>query len=257
MERMKNFERIKNFFMERLSRINYEGVFGVARFNDVYNNLMPVQKEKLKEICGREFSEYMRDGSIICIGIAYPEYAINSIDVRLEDGRIDKDAWNVYAREYKKINSLLDDFSREIADAFGGIPVPATLEDVDVKDVKEYYGMTISHRVVAEHAGLGWRGKNDLIVNERFSCALRFASIITNIPLVSGKRVETTCGLCEACLEICSFLKNKDELEDWRENCRRYIRNLRRELGLEGDVCGRCIKACYKNSIYKDRFKLR
>ena len=53
----------------------------------------------------------MKDGSIICIGIAYPEHAIDCIDVRLNDGTVDKDAWNVYAREYHKINSLLNKIS--------------------------------------------------------------------------------------------------------------------------------------------------
>ncbi len=88
----------------------------------------------------------MKNGSIIRIGIAFPKYAINSIDVRLNDGSIDKNAWNVYAREYHKINRFLNDILREIADSFGGIPIPATIEGIVVKSVEEYYGMTISHR---------------------------------------------------------------------------------------------------------------
>lgn len=250
---MQNFERIKNFFDEKLSTIGYDGVFGVARFFNVYCELMPVQRERLEDICGQKFSIYVKNGSIICIGIAYPEYAINSIDVRLNDGRVDKDAWNVYAREYHKINKFLNNISRDVADSFGGIPIPATVEGINVKSVEEYCGMTVSHRVVAENAGLGWRGKNELIVNSRFSCALRFASIITDLPLAYGRKVKISCGPCQACLDACPFLKNKEKLKDYRESCRKYIQ----KLGLEAEVCGKCIKACYNNSIFKNKFKLK
>jgi epoxyqueuosine reductase len=206
----------------------------------------------LKHVCGEQLPSLMKVGSVICVGIAYPEHAINSIDVRLSDGTVNKDAWNVYAKEYHRINRFLNAISEEISDFFGGTPIPATVEGIAVKDVEEYYGMTVSHRVIAENAGLGWRGKNELIVNEKFSCALRFASVITNLPLIHGKKVETSCKGCEACLEVCSFLKNKGRLKNYRESCRKYIAQLR----LEAEVCGKCIKACYCNSIFGDSFKL-
>jgi epoxyqueuosine reductase QueG len=158
-----------------------------------------------------------------------------------------------YADEYNKINGFLDVIAGEIADSFGGIPIQATVEGISVKNVEEYYEMTVSHRVIAENAGLGWRGKNGLVVNEKFSCAIRFASVITDLPLIHGRKVKASCGECEACLKSCSFLKNKDKLEDYRENCRRYIL----KLGLRSEVCGKCIKACYRNSIFHERFKLK
>jgi len=253
MKRLQNFQKVKSFFLQKLAEIGYDGAVGVAEFRKVYDELMPIQKDKLMDFCGGEFHSFLKDGSIICICIAYPEYAIDCINLRFEDGTIDKDSWNIYAKEYHKINKFLDVISEEIADFFGGIPVPATVEGIDVRNVEDYYGMTISHRVVAENAGLGWRGKNELVVNEKFSCAIRFASIIMSLPLIHGRRVESSCGECEACLEACPFLKNKDKLENYRENCRRYIVHLR----LEAEVCGKCIKACFRNSIFSEKFKLR
>jgi len=253
VERRENFQKVKNFFDRKLAEIGYYGIIGAAEFKGVYDALMPVQKAKLEDICGERFHNFIMNGSFICIGIAFPEYAIDCIDARLSDGTIDKDRWNIYADEYNKINGFLNAIAEEIADIFGGIPIQATIEGVKVKNVKEYYGMTISHRVVAENAGLGWRGKNELIVNEKFSCAIRFASIITDLPLIHGRRVEASCGECNACLEACLFLKNKDKLEDYREHCRKYIL----ELGLKAEVCGKCIKACYRNSIFRGKFKLK
>ena len=251
VEKEKNFRMIKNFFERELAKAGYVGVFGVASFKAVYCDLMPIQKGKLKDICGNRFYDYMKNGSIICIGIAFPEYAIDCIGTDIAK-------WNIYAKEYQKINRLLNSLSMRIAEKFGGIPIPATIEgDVcKVTHVEEYYEMTVSHRVIAENAGLGWRGKNELIVNKNYSCALRFASIITDLPLIHGKKVENSCGTCAACLEICSFLKNKEKLKNYRENCRRYMNQLM-ESGLLDGVCGKCIKACYRYSIFRDSFKLR
>jgi len=255
VKKRQNFQNVKSFFNEELAKIGYNGVIGVAEFKKVYEDLMPIQKSKLQNTCGSQFQNLIKNGSIICIGIAYPEHIIDCINVKLSNRTVNKSAWNIYAREYNKLNKLLNITSKNIADNFGGISIPATVEGMisEVKDVEDYYGMTVSHRVVAENAGLGWRGKNELIVNGKFSCAIRFASIITSLPLIHGKKVKTSCGECKACLEVCSFLKNKDKLENFRENCRRYMI----KLGLEDEVCGKCIKACYRQSIFSNKFKLR
>jgi epoxyqueuosine reductase QueG len=253
MESAQNLERAKSLFMRELAEIGYDGVIGAAAFNKVYDSLMPVQRSRLRDICQDHFQDLRKNGSIICIGIAYPEHAIDCIDVRLSDGTVDKDTWNTYAGQYHKLNRLLKDISKVLEDLFNGVSVPATVEGIALKNVEQYYNITVSHRVVAENAGLGWRGKNELIVNERFSCALRFASVITNLPMIHGRKLQVSCRECEACLNVCPFLRNRDKLENYRESCRRYIV----QLGLQREVCGKCIKACYRHSIFSNRFKLR
>lgn len=253
MQRKQNFHRVKSFFSGKLIETGYDGVFGVASSKDVYDSLMPVQRSRLEDICGDQFQTFIKNGSAICIGIAYPEHVINCINIELSDGTTDKDAWNIYSREYHKLNRLLDAISKDIANRFGGIQIPATVERIVVRNVKDYFGMTVSHRVIAENAGIGWQGKNELVVNEKFSCALRFASVITSLPLAHGEKVKTSCGRCNACLEACSFLKSKEKLEDYRENCRKYIA----QLGLDAEVCGKCIKACYYHSLFCNRFRLK
>jgi epoxyqueuosine reductase QueG len=253
MERARNSQRAKTFFNEELAKIGYDGVIGSTSFKKVYDGLSLVQKNRLKDLCDERFEYLRKNGSIICIGIAYPEHVIDCIDVRSSDGTVDRDAWNIYAREYHRLNGFLNNISRGLADLFDGVFVPATLEGIIVQSVEEYYDKTVSHRVIAEDAGLGWRGKNELVVNERFSCALRFASVIVNLPLIHGRKVKLDCEECEACLDACPILRNKDRLRNYRENCRGYIV----QLGLEGKVCGKCIKACYRQGIYSNRFKLR
>jgi len=251
-EERANMGRLSSYFSEELRMVNYEGLIGVAAFVDVYNNLMPVQRDRLMEIAGKRARTLMEGGSVVCIGIAYPQYAIDSINI---DGVVDKDRWNIYAREYQKINEHLDAIAEKISDRFDGIAVDATLGGLvgKVEHVREYYPLTISHRVIAENAGLGWRGKNDLIVNEKYGCAIRFASIITGLPLPHGKKQDPKCGNCSACLKACAFLRNRERLADFRENCRRFIKS----LALANEVCGRCVAACYRQGVFKDSFRLR
>ncbi|HEY4675258.1 MAG TPA: hypothetical protein VIH48_04300 [Candidatus Bathyarchaeia archaeon] len=251
-EKQHNFEAISEFFNRKLADLDYDGIIGVAKFQNVYNGLMPAQKTRLEQMCGEQFQTLLKSGSIICTAMAYPERVIDCIDARLRDQAVDKVRWNAYAKEYNTLNKILNATAKDIADRFGGVVIPP-VTGITVKHVDEYYGKTISHRVIAENAGLGWRGKNELVVNEKLSCALRFASIITNLPLNHGKKLNASCGECEACLEVCRILKNKNRMQDYRENCRRYITN----LDLETDVCGKCIKACYRNGIYSHKFKLR
>lgn len=165
MERAQNSQRVKSFFSQRLTEIGYHGVIGAAAFEKVHDELSPVQRSRLTDLCGEQFENLQKNGSIICIGIAYPGRVIDCIDVRLVDGSVDEDAWNVYAKEYHRLNRFLNEISRNLAEAFDGISVSATVEGIAVDNVEEYYEKTISHRVVAENAGLGWRGKNELIVN--------------------------------------------------------------------------------------------
>ena len=255
MERTQsNFQIVRSLFNAELQKVGYYGVVGVAGFKNVYHELMPVQQNKLKELCDGHFQSFMKEGSIICLGIAYPEDVIDCIDVKFDDGAIDRTRWNVYAKEYHTINKILNDMSKGISERFNGVPILATIEGFasKIQSVEEYYELTVSHRIIAENAGLGWRGKNELIVNDTFSCALRFASVLTTLSLLPSRKVENLCGICDACLEACPFLKNKEKLENYRESCRRYLI----QLELDADVCGKCIKACYRQSIFSSKFKL-
>jgi len=253
IERKQNTEQIRQYFNFCLDDTPYTGIFGVANFGKVANDLMPVQQAKLEEICQQQYSRLMQVGSIISIGIVYLESIIDCINVK-KNGIFDKVKWNIYAREYQTINRLLNEITSKIIKQYGGISILATLEGMatEVSHVDEYFRHTISHRVVSEHAGLGWRGKNELVVNPLYSCAIRFASIVTTHPLLQNKKLKLSCGNCTACLEICPFLKKKDHIENYRENCRQYIN----ALDLEDEVCGKCILACYRHGIFKDQFQL-
>ncbi len=246
-----NTAKIRQFFFEYLDSVNYKGIFGVAKFSSVYNGLMHVQQDNIKNKLKEQFLEFMDTGSIISLGIFYYPDIIDGINVE-KNGKIDIYRWNLYSDEYQHLNNMLKEISHKIAKKFNGIAYPPTTETPaeKIKNVTDYYNKTISHRLVAEYAGMGWRGKNELIITEEAGPTLRFSSILINIPLLQNSKIESKCGECAACLEICSFLDNKAKLEDYRENCRKFIIS----LGLKHDVCGKCIKACFRDGLFKEQF---
>ncbi|MFW9995876.1 MAG: hypothetical protein ACFFD4_27805 [Candidatus Odinarchaeota archaeon] len=242
------------FFSERLQKLNREGDLKITRFDLVFRNLMPIQQKKLRDFCGDNFQDFLENGSVICIALAYNRSEILAIDQRTQQNKLNRDQWNVYASAYTLLNKYLNGLASEIADFTGGIPVLATLEDKInvVKHVNDYFPLTISHRFVAESAGLGWRGKNGLIIHPLYSCGIRLASILTPLTLAPDERIERSCADCTACHQACSFLKNQEKLTDYRENCRKFIQ----KLDLADEVCGKCIKACYIFSKFNDQFLL-
>jgi epoxyqueuosine reductase QueG len=248
-----NFERVRTLLGDEAGRYGLKEVTGVAAFSSVYKALMPVQQGRLGKLSGDDFEELLRNGSVISIAFAYPEHAIDFIAVGSE-GSYDREKWNVYAREYIRLNDALNGTSTRIASELGGVAIPATTEDIatTISHVEDYYPIVVSHRVAAEQSGVGWRGKNELVVNPRFSCAIRLASVLTTLPLRRTPPTTMGCGDCHACLDACPILRSKEELQNYREQCRRYLVS----LGLVSDVCGKCVKACYRESIHRDRFRL-
>jgi epoxyqueuosine reductase QueG len=226
---------------------------GVAPFREVHERLLPVQRAKLRDITGERFDSFMEGGSFISIALAYPEDAISAIAVE-KGGGFDLDAWGFYSEWYDHLNKALNETSSNMAERIGGVSIPATTSGMItvIEHVEDYYPLVVSHRVAAELSGVGWRGKNELIVNPTYSCAIRLASVITDMPLERTEPVPDGCRECRACLDACPFLENKDILENYREQCRRYIVS----LALEHEVCGKCIKACYKESVHRDAFQL-
>jgi len=251
-----NTLELKEYFQDILEEESEQGEIGATSFMVVYNELMDSQKKKLRDVTGAQFDSLFESGSIICIGVPYRDPAIDYINDK-QKGEPDYQLWNEYAKEYQRINQVLNRMSESIASRFKGIPLKATIGGIigDIDHVHDYFPMVISHRVVAENSGIGWRGKNQLVIHEKFSCAIRFSSVIVSIPLLHGERMESKCGDCTACEDACGYIKHREKLPDYRENCRRYILFLKSK-GIKKDICGRCIKACYRSSIFQGSFSL-
>jgi epoxyqueuosine reductase len=61
----------------------------------------------------------------------------------------------------------------------------------------------VQERVYAQHAGIGWIGKNACVINERLGSWIFLSEIICSLPLDPDPPALDQCGTCTLCLEAC------------------------------------------------------
>ena len=134
-------------------------------------------------------------------------------------------------------------------------------------DEKNWYG-AISHKAVARMAGLGWQGKNLLLINRQYGSAVRLITILTNAPLTVDGPVKNLCGKCTRCQEACpaGAIKGVGTKDNYRDRDEalffdKCVAQLKKHSIMletyplkEGErdqeptyhklLCGLCIKAC-------------
>ncbi len=61
----------------------------------------------------------------------------------------------------------------------------------------------ILERDHAAQAGIGWHGKNTMLIDERLGTWFFLAEILTTLELLADQPVEDRCGTCERCIKAC------------------------------------------------------
>ena len=135
--------------------------------------------------------------SIIAIALAYPSKMKNK-PPRVKGERRGEFARASWGVDYHfilrdRMNQLIDYIKEEAKTEVGFEvdfkPMVDTGELVDV--------------AVAQRAGLGFIGRNGLLITEEFGSYVYLGEIITNIPFESDEEVPFGCGDCMRCVDAC------------------------------------------------------
>jgi epoxyqueuosine reductase QueG len=104
----------------------------------------------------------------------------------------------------------------------------------------------LPHKTIAVYAGLGWIGKNNLLVTKKYGSAISMCSVLTNAPLESIRRepMVSDCGDCNICKEICKTDAIKGEV--WR--C-----GIEREKIVDVFSCTTCLQ-CLVQCCYTQKY---
>ena len=81
----------------------------------------------------------------------------------------------------------------------------------------------VLERALAEKSGIGWIGKNTMILNRQAGSWFFLAEIFTDLPLPVDSPVSSHCGSCTACMDFCPTKAFVSEKELDARKCISYL----------------------------------
>ncbi len=161
----------------------------------------------------------------------------------------------IYDSVYQTANRILDEIAFKTAkrlqnDGYRSLPIPAS----QVLD-RQSWSAAISHKAVARMAGLGWQGKNLLLITPQYGSRVRLATVLTNAPLIIDAPVKNRCGNCMMCRDACpagaikginteNHYKTRNEAMHFDKCAAKLDTEFARLPNISAQICGICIKVC-------------
>lgn len=151
----------------------------------------------------------------------------------------------LYFHHYQRINILLDTLALVVTTSiqdqgFDALPIAAS-QLVDWQVQKGH----LSHKHVARAAGLGWIGRNNLLVTERYGARVRLVTVLTNLPMHTPEPAVRDCGSCRLCIGVCPAGAIHERQEDFDHlRCYDQLKVFSKSLRFSHHICGVCIRAC-------------
>ena len=164
-----------------------------------------------------------------------------------------------YFFEYDKLNEKLDKIVTLGASYIQSKGYKAVAQTVsEVSKTETMYSSLLPHKTVATRAGIGWIGKNAMLVTKEFGSAVRISAILTNASLQADQPMnESRCMECMRCKEACPGKAitgvnwSIDSFRDTFFECRREARRITKErLNIEKTLCGKCVFVCPFTQVY-------
>ncbi len=134
--------------------------------------------------------------SIIIVQIPYLTKMINSHKQRLKENNAYISSYALGRDYHKVVKQNLEKYTSYIK---------STIDDYNFEF--NYRVFTDSAPILevelAKNAGLGWRGKNTLLLSKENGSMFFLGEIFTNLPLNMGSEVANHCGSCNKCIVAC------------------------------------------------------
>jgi len=171
-----------------------------------------------------------------------------SLGVRLSKGileEIETAPTRLYFHHYRSVNNFLDQVAFKLSNyiqkkGYLSLPIPAS-QIVDWQNQKAH----LSHKQIGYLAGLGWIGRNNLLVSKEFGSQFRLVTVLTNMPLKIDKPTKQTCGNCKLCIAVCPVAAIKENPLDFDHlKCFEKLKDFQRQHLVDQYICGICVKAC-------------
>ena len=116
----------------------------------------------------------------------------------------------------------------------------AYAQTTDRVKINDDYVSPVPHKTVAARAGLGWIGKNCLLVTPEYGPAVRISSLFTDAPLETEEPY--TKSRCGKCLWEAGMTRN--EIVDVKSCYEKQLEIMYERTGIRTDLCGKCFAVC-------------
>jgi epoxyqueuosine reductase QueG len=161
----------------------------------------------------------------------------------------------IYKSIYMTANSILDQIAFRVSlilqkAGYYSLPIPAS----QVVDKENWHG-AISHKAVARVAGIGWQGKNLLLITPEYGSRVRLVTVLTEAPLKADEPVANRCGKCTLCRDACpakairgvrteTHYQTREEALNFSRCVEKVFGEFAKLPGIGSAICGICIKVC-------------
>jgi len=219
MDKNKNYLGLKKF----CQNLDLD-LFGVADISKIKDEFLLSQKI------------LSRLDKAVCLGVVLSRAVLEEIETAPD---------KLYFHHYRTLNTFLDQVALKAAKyiqkkGFLALPIPAS-QILDWQNQKAH----LSHKKVGYLAGLGWLGRNNLLVNNQFGSQFRLVSILTNMPLKIDRITKQDCGSCRLCIKVCPAAAITDNPEDFNYlKCFEKLKEFQKQKLVDQYICGICVKVC-------------
>lgn len=184
----------------------------------------------------------------ITIGIRLMDAIVDQLPKKSEHGNAEHYRLHAYDAVNERLTAAVSKIACMIQRA-GYRALPMSLM---VKADRLPLAAVFSHKLGAHLAGLGWIGKNCMLITPEHGPRVRWASVLADAPLTpTGSSMDQRCGDCMECVKICpaqaytgrNFIETEPrEARFDAAKCNEYL-NAMQARG-EPRVCGLCLYAC-------------
>ena len=215
----KNYKELKEFCLNRGADL-----FGVADISEIKDefNLSKILIDDLDRA--------------ICIGVRLSKQIFNDIE---------NAPTKLYFHHYRTANFFLDQLGFELANRIQrknalALPVAAT-QIVDWQKQSAH----VSHKRLGVLAGLGWIGRNNLLVNSKLGSQFRLVTVFTNLKIKADKPLDADCADCYDCIKVCPVGAIQERREDFKHIlCFEKLKEFQKANIVSQYICGICVKVC-------------
>lgn len=175
-------------------------------------------------------------------------YCAISIAVRLSDPILEEitdHPTQLYYYHYRRVNIMLDQIALRLAAYLQSLGYEAlSVPSSQIIDWENQLGH-LSHKRVAASCGLGWIGRNNLLVTPEFGSRVRLVTILTDCLLSPDLPINLDCGSCKVCIASCPSNSIKEDVREFDHiSCFQLIKSFRKKYNISQGICGICVKAC-------------